>query len=46
MLDLAVAIGLPALFVAGSYLGAISHALTGLSALKAKGLAVAARGGQ
>lgn len=42
MLDLAVAVGVPVLFVAGSYLGAISHALTGLSAIKAKGLAVAA----
>ena len=42
MLDLAVSLGVPALFVAGSYLGAISHALTGLSALRARGVALAA----
>jgi dethiobiotin synthetase len=40
MLDLAAALGLPAIFVCGSYLGAISHALTGLAVLKARGVAV------
>jgi dethiobiotin synthetase len=40
MLDLALALGLPAIFLAGSYLGAISHALTGLAALKGRGVAV------
>ncbi len=39
MLDLAVALGAPVLFVGGSYLGAISHTLTGLAALKAAGVA-------
>ncbi|MDB5459281.1 MAG: dethiobiotin synthase [Caulobacteraceae bacterium] len=39
MLDLAVAFGAPAIFVCGSYLGAISHALTGLAALKGRGAA-------
>jgi dethiobiotin synthetase len=38
MLDLAVALRLPMLFVAGSYLGAISHALTGLHALAGAGM--------
>lgn len=42
MLDLAVALDLPAVFVAGTYLGALSHALTGLAALKARGVTVAA----
>jgi len=42
MLDLAAAVGAPVLFVAGSYLGALSHALTGLAALKARGVAVRA----
>jgi dethiobiotin synthetase len=42
MLDLAVEISAPVLFVAGSYLGALSHALTGLTALQAAGLHVAA----
>lgn len=42
MLDLAAAIGAPVLFVADSRLGSISHALTGLSALRARGLPVAA----
>jgi dethiobiotin synthetase len=42
MLDLAAAIGAPVLFVAGSRLGSLSHALTGLSVLKARGVAVAA----
>jgi dethiobiotin synthetase len=38
MLDLAAALGLPVVFVCGSYLGAVSHALTGLFALTARGL--------
>jgi dethiobiotin synthetase len=42
LLDLAVLIGAPVLFVAGSYLGALSHALTGLAALRATGLRAAA----
>ena len=42
MLDLAVEVGAPVLFVAGSYLGALSHALTGLVALRAAGLRAAA----
>ena len=41
MLDLALGLDLPVLFVAGSYLGAISHALTGLAALRAGGVRVA-----
>jgi dethiobiotin synthetase len=39
MLDLALAFQIPAIFVCGSYLGAISHALTGLAVLKAAGVA-------
>lgn len=39
MLDLALELRLPAIFVMGSYLGAISHALTGLAALKGRGVA-------
>jgi dethiobiotin synthetase len=39
MLDLALAFQRPAIFVCGSYLGAISHALTGLAVLKAAGVA-------
>lgn len=42
VLDLAARLGLPVVFVAGSYLGAISHALTGLHAGRTRGLAVAA----
>lgn len=38
MLDLAVALHLPVIFVCGSYLGAISHALTGLAALAGRGI--------
>jgi len=38
MLDLAVALDLPVIFLAASYLGAISHALTGLAVLKAAGV--------
>ncbi|HEY4029442.1 MAG TPA: dethiobiotin synthase [Caulobacteraceae bacterium] len=41
MLDLALALGLPSIFLTGSYLGAISHALTGLAAMRARGAAVA-----
>jgi dethiobiotin synthetase len=41
MLDLALALGLPSIFLAGSYLGAISHALTGLAAMRASGAPVA-----
>jgi len=40
MLDLAAAFGAPTILVCGSYLGAISHALTGLEVLKARGLDV------
>jgi dethiobiotin synthetase len=36
-LDLIAALGAPALLVGGSYLGAISHNLTALAALKARG---------
>ena len=38
MLDLALALKAPAVFVGGSYLGAISHTLSGLHALRAGGL--------
>jgi dethiobiotin synthetase len=41
MLDLAVALGLPSIFLAGNYLGAISHALTGLCAMRSRGAGVA-----
>ncbi len=41
MLDLALCLGLPSIFLAGSYLGAISHALTGLAAMRARGAGVA-----
>ena len=40
MLDLTLALGLPSIFLAGSYLGAISHALTGLAAMRARGAPV------
>jgi dethiobiotin synthetase len=36
--DLMSALDIPLIFVAGSYLGAISHALTGLDAIKCRGL--------
>jgi dethiobiotin synthetase len=39
MLDLAMALGVPSIFLAGTYLGAISHTLTGLAALKGRGVA-------
>ncbi len=41
-LDLIAALGLPLIFVGGSYLGAISHALTALDALQSRGLEVRA----
>ncbi len=37
-LDLMSALDIPLIFVAGSYLGAIGHALTGLDTLKCRGL--------
>lgn len=37
-LDLMAALGAPVIFVAGTYLGALSHALTGLDALRRRGL--------
>lgn len=40
-LDLMVALGLPVLLVAGSYLGTASHLLTALEVLRARGLSVA-----
>jgi dethiobiotin synthetase len=40
-LDLIAALGAPVIFVAGSYLGAVSHALTGLEVLIARGAHVA-----
>jgi dethiobiotin synthetase len=39
MLDLAAELRLPVIFLMGSYLGAISHALSGLHALVTRGLA-------
>jgi dethiobiotin synthetase len=42
VLDWIAALRIPALVVGGSYLGAISHALTALDALRSRGLAVAA----
>ncbi|HZT52427.1 MAG TPA: dethiobiotin synthase [Stellaceae bacterium] len=42
VLDWMAAVGVPALLVAGSYLGTISHSLTALGALRQRGLAVAA----
>lgn len=41
-LDLMIALGLPVLLVAGSYLGTASHLLTALAVLRARGLAIAA----
>ncbi len=41
VLDLMVSLGQPALVVAGTYLGAISHALTALAALRGRGVEVA-----
>jgi dethiobiotin synthetase len=41
-LDLMQALGLPAILVGGSYLGAISHTLTALEVLRARGLEVRA----
>ncbi|CAG0967233.1 partial dethiobiotin synthetase, partial [Rhodocyclaceae bacterium] len=42
VLDWMAALQLPVLLVAGTYLGAISHALTALAALRSAGLAPAA----
>lgn len=42
VLDIMAALGLPALLVGGSYLGAISHALTALGMLRAHGVPVLA----
>jgi dethiobiotin synthetase len=41
-LDLMVALGLPVLLVAGSYLGTVSHVLTALEVIRTRGLSVAA----
>jgi dethiobiotin synthetase len=41
-LDLMMALSLPTVLVGGSYLGAISHTLTALEVLRARGLPVAA----
>lgn len=41
-LDLIAALGLPALLVTGAYVGAVSHTLTALEALRGRGCAVAA----
>lgn len=41
-LDLMTALGVPAVLVGGTYLGGISHLLTALEVLKARGLPVAA----
>ncbi len=42
VLDWAAALGCPALLVAGSYLGTISHSLTALAVLRARGVPVLA----
>ena len=39
-LDLMLALGLPTVLVGGSYLGAISHTLTAIETLRARGLAI------
>nr|QQZ52075.1 AAA family ATPase [Phenylobacterium glaciei] len=39
-LDLQLALGLPTILVGGSYLGGVSHTLTALEVLRARGLAV------
>lgn len=41
-LDLIADLGLPSLLVTGSYLGAVSHALTAIAVIEARGLKVAA----
>lgn len=41
-LDLMVALNLPVLLVAGSYLGTVSHTLTALEVVRARGLALSA----
>lgn len=40
MLDLAAALQLPVLLIAGSYLGTISHTLTAVTALKMRGVSI------
>jgi dethiobiotin synthetase len=42
VLDWAAALGIPALLVAGTYLGTISHTLTALATLAGRGVPVAA----
>lgn len=42
MLDVCAALGWPVVLVAGTYLGALSHTLTALSALDARGIALRA----
>lgn len=42
VIDWMAALGLPALIVSGTYLGAISHALASLAAIEARGVQVAA----
>lgn len=41
-LDLMATLGLPSVVVGGSYLGAISHTLTAIETLRARGLPIAA----
>lgn len=41
-LDLMTALGLPAVLVGGSYLGAISHTLTAIETLRSRGVGIAA----
>jgi dethiobiotin synthetase len=41
-LDLIAALDVPALLVTGSYLGAVSHTLTAIEAMRARGVAIAA----
>lgn len=41
-LDLMVSLGLPSVVVGGSYLGAISHTLTAIETLRARGMPIAA----
>ncbi len=41
-LDLMIALNLPILLVAGSYLGTVSHMLTALEVIRARGLSIAA----
>lgn len=41
-LDLMIALGLPSVLVGGSYLGGVSHTLTAIETLRARGLAIEA----